>query len=122
MENRIIDIDPNCVDEFEKLKKKYNIESIFLKLNDNFNLLYVEKTLSKISQDDFLESIPVDQPRLIIYKKYSNYKIIFIRWIPEIVQDTIEYSYSNASTAILELLIGINEYMEVKDLIQLSNL
>ncbi|KAM9967202.1 hypothetical protein ACTFIR_007441 [Dictyostelium discoideum] len=122
MENRIIEIDPNCVDEFEKLKKKCNIESIFLKLNDNFNLLYVEKTLSKISQDDFLESIPVDQPRLIIYKKYSNNKIIFIRWIPEIVQDTIEYSYSNASTAILELLIGINEYMEVKDLIQLSNL
>ncbi|KAM9980578.1 hypothetical protein ACTFIY_002891 [Dictyostelium cf. discoideum] len=122
MENRAIEIDPNCFNEFEKLKIKYNIESVFLKLNDNFNLLYVEKTLSQISHDDFLESIPVDQPRLIIYKKHSNNKIIFIRWIPEIVQDKIEYSYSNASTAILELLIGINEYMEVKDLIELSNL
>ncbi|KAM9997297.1 hypothetical protein ACTFIZ_006674 [Dictyostelium cf. discoideum] len=122
MENRIIEIDPNCINEFDRLKNNYKIESVFLKLNDNFNFLYVEKILSQTSHDDFLESIPVDQPRLIIYKKQSNNKIIFIRWIPEIVQDTIEYSYTNASTAIFELLIGINKYMEVKDLIELSNL
>ncbi|KAN0037807.1 hypothetical protein ACTFIV_003162 [Dictyostelium citrinum] len=122
MESRVIKIDQNCLNEFKRIQQKNNsVELIFLKLNENFDILYVEKTLSsKTSHDDFLESIPVDEPRLIIYKKLSN--TIFIRWIPEIVKDTIEYSYSNASTAILEILNGIDIYIEAKDLIQLSNL
>ncbi|KAN0018552.1 hypothetical protein ACTFIU_011170 [Dictyostelium citrinum] len=122
MESRVIEIDQNCFYEFKRMQQKNNsIESVFLKLNENFDILYVEKTLSsQTSHDDFLESIPVDEPRLIIYKKLSN--TIFIRWIPEIVKDTIEYSYSNASTAILDILNGIDTYIEAKDLIQLSNL
>ncbi|KAN0045032.1 hypothetical protein ACTA71_006559 [Dictyostelium dimigraforme] len=123
MENGIIQIDPNCFNEFKKLQeKKYCIMSIFLKLCNNFQILYVEKILStQTSHDDFLESIPVDEPRIII-KKQPNNKIIFIRWIPEIEKETIENSYCNASSALYELLNGIDTYMEAKDLIELSNI
>lgn len=109
-----VTVNPSCVDTYQALKMKRNHKFITFKLSNDNTEIIVDQTSESSDYDDFLGSLPEDEPRWAVYDfQYAapdgsvKSKLIFLSWSPDIARIKAKMVYATSKDALRRALPGI---------------
>ncbi|KAJ3575860.1 hypothetical protein NP233_g825 [Leucocoprinus birnbaumii] len=113
-----------CIDAFQELKLKKTSKYIIYSLSKDLTEIIVEKKSPSTDYEEFLESLPEDEPRYaVVDVEYEleggagkRSKIAFITWIPGLAKIKQRMVYASSKDALKKSLQGIQVEVQATDL------
>ncbi|CAO3597387.1 unnamed protein product [Absidia cylindrospora] len=107
-------VNSECMELFQELKLRKKYKYIVFKLTDDFKEIVVEKTAEAAEYDEFLGTLPVDEPRYAVYDfdyekpgEGQRNKITFYSWIPDTSKIRQKMVYASSKDALRRQLVGL---------------
>ncbi|WP_404962296.1 actin-binding ADF family protein [Streptomyces sp. 147326] len=113
MSSRPITVDDSCLSALQELKSKREINTVFYRLNEPLDTVVVESQ-ANLTHEEMLESLPADEPRLVVYDLHfaasdgaRRSDLVMILWMPDAAPSAHKLAYSSAHRVLQEVLDGI---------------
>ncbi|KAI8877121.1 hypothetical protein K501DRAFT_45371 [Backusella circina FSU 941] len=107
-------VNEQCLELYQNLKIGQKYKYIIFKLSDNLKEIVVDKSAETGEYDEFLGSLPQDEPRYAVYDfdyekpgEGKRSKITFYSWIPDTSKVRQKMLYASSKDALRKNLVGI---------------
>ncbi|KAG8927137.1 cofilin [Tulasnella sp. 419] len=117
-----VGVNPECLEKYQELKLGKKLKYIIFALNKTNTEIVVDKTSQNADYDEFLESLPEDEPRYAVYDfeydkgdEGKRNKIVFVSWSPDNSRIKQKMVYSSSKEAIRRGLVGIGAEVQGTD-------
>ena len=119
-------VNPDCLSQFQTLKLGKKLKYIIFSLNKTFTEIVVEKTSEDEDYDNFIASLPEQEPRFAVYDfPYEKdggqrSKITFITWAPDDAKIRQKMVYASSKDALRKALQGIAAEIQATEFDEIS--
>ncbi|CAG8526612.1 3493_t:CDS:2 [Diversispora eburnea] len=101
-----VEVNDECVKEYELLKHKKAYKYITFKISDNHEQINIEKKVQDGTYEEFVACLPENEPRYAVYDfEYEKpgeghrSKIVFYSWIPDTARIKPKMIYASSKEA-----------------------
>ncbi|KAG0738057.1 hypothetical protein G6F16_000435 [Rhizopus arrhizus] len=105
---------PECLQKYQELKLGKTLKYIIYKLNDDYTEIIVEKAVQNATYDEFLASLPENEPRYAVYdfdyeksEGGQRNKIVFYSWNPDTSMIRHKMVYASSKISLRKQMDGV---------------
>ncbi|KAJ4113935.1 hypothetical protein NW768_011465 [Fusarium equiseti] len=109
-----VTVNPACVETYQELRLKKSHKFIIFKLSKDNTDIVVDQTYESSDWEDFLKSLPEDEPVWAVYDfQYEapesgvRNKLVFFSWTPDGARTRAKMLHASSKDALRRALVGI---------------
>lgn len=122
-----VTVDDSCLNAFQELKSKREINTVVYRLSEPSRSSLVVEGEANMTHEEMMQSLPADEPRFVVYDLHyasadgsRRNDPVLIFWTPERALPALELAYSSAYGVLRDVLDSVHFHVRATALSHLA--